>query len=176
MSIENVTYLQVDEPALRSTPRPSMQMVPGRAPIQAHCQKPEQKPDSDPDADSWAESTRGTVRTSTKYERTAVQNLKLKFQNKGVGGCRELTRALLAGAADEGEPDESGAAAATGRREYYGCVAGEREEQRGREERDGEGGPDGASPAAAPPPQAQVVRGRGRRRRHGQGRAAQRRI
>lgn len=91
-------------------------------------------------------------------------------------GSRELTRALLAGAADEGDPDESGAAAATGRREYYGCVAGEREEQRGREERDGEGGPDGAGSAAAPPPQAQVVRGRGRRRRHGRGRAAQRRI
>lgn len=88
---------------------------------------------------------------------------------------RELTRALLAGAADEGESDEGGAAAATGRGEYYGGVAGEREEQSGREQRDGEGGPDRAGPAPAPPPQAQVVRGRGRRwrRRHGRGRAAQ---
>lgn len=91
---------------------------------------------------------------------------------------RELTRALLAGAADEGESDEGGAAAATGRGEYYGGVAGEREEQSGREQRDGEGGPDRSSPAPAPPPQAQVVRGRGRRwrRRHGRGRAGQRRI
>jgi hypothetical protein len=36
-STGNVTYLQVDEPALRSTLRPSLQMVPGRAPVQAHC-------------------------------------------------------------------------------------------------------------------------------------------
>lgn len=88
---------------------------------------------------------------------------------------RELTRALLAGAADEGESDEGGAAEATGRGEYYGGVAGEREEQSGREQRDGEGGPDRAGPGPAPPPQAQVVRGRGRRwrRRHGRGRAAQ---
>lgn len=64
-----------------------------------------------------------------------------------------LTRALLLGAADEGEADEVRGGGGRGRRAGQGGgVQGEGEEQRGGEERDGEGGPDGAAaPAAAPP-------------------------
>lgn len=81
----------------------------------------------------------------------------------------QAQRALLLGAAEEGEADEGAGGVGRGRAGRHDRgVVGEREEEPRGEERGGEGGGDGAGTAATAPPEAQVAAARrGRRRRHG---------